>query len=81
MPAATFRIHIDAASDALHRIVCVCHRRHVGIVALDYAGGEMRLTLDGDQPRLLHMERWLGALRDVGEVREVDSATRALSGG
>jgi acetolactate synthase small subunit len=71
MPTATFKLHVRPGSDALHRVLSVCHRRVIEIVALAYGDGEMTLTIAGDERRLRQIGCRLGALRDVAAIREV----------
>ena len=68
MSAITFEVRVGPGRDALHRIICVCHRRGLEIVALSYGYDELSLTLEGDERRMRQAERWLGALVDVSGV-------------
>jgi len=71
MCKANLMIHVRSGSDALHRIVCVCHRRLVQIVALSYADDEIALTIEGDEYHSRQITSWLDALHDVVAVREL----------
>jgi hypothetical protein len=72
MPIANLTLEVQPDSDALHRIVCTCHRRNLRIVALSYAGGGLTLTVVGDEWHTRGIERWLATLVNVFDVqREV----------
>jgi acetolactate synthase regulatory subunit len=75
MHRATLTLRVEPGTDALHRVVCVCHRRAVQIVALAYADDEITVTVEGHEQRSRHLGRWLGALHDVAAVRQLDAVT------
>jgi hypothetical protein len=77
MCKANLMIQVQSGSDALHRIVCVCHRRVVQIVALSYADDEITLTIEGDEYHSRQIARWLDALHDVVAVRELVLPSRS----
>jgi acetolactate synthase small subunit len=72
MPTATFTVQVRPRSDVLHRVVSVCHRRALVIVALSYAGDAITLTVRGETGRSSHLRRWLGSLHDVVAVHELE---------
>ncbi len=80
MSAHTFEIRIQPHSDALYRIISICHRRGVQIAALSYATDELTLTIDSQHRRLGHVERWLTALVDVRDVCAIDPEAEAAGG-
>ena len=65
MPRASLKIRVRAHSDALHRVLCVCHRRTLEIAALNYTGETIELAVAGAERHLDRIDRWLSALPDV----------------
>jgi acetolactate synthase regulatory subunit len=65
MPSASLKIRVRAHSDALHRVLCVCHRRTLEIAALNYTGETIELAVAGAERHLDRIDRWLSALPDV----------------
>lgn len=65
MPTARLKIRVRSHSDALHRVMCVCHRRTVEIVALNFTGETIELAIAGSDRQLDGIGRWLSALPDV----------------
>jgi acetolactate synthase regulatory subunit len=70
MSAATLKVRVTPRSDALHRVISVCHRRALQIVALNFSGNEITLTVTGQEDRWRHLDRWLIGLHDVLAVSE-----------
>jgi hypothetical protein len=74
MPLVHLDVHIRPGSDALHRVVCVCHRRGVAIGSLRYRESVISLAAYGDPRQTGHIGVWLEGLPDVLGVFEVDAA-------
>jgi hypothetical protein len=72
MPATTLKLRVNPQTDALHRVVSVCHRRSLEIIALHFTGDEIALTVIGEQLGARGIAHWLGALIDVVAVGERD---------
>jgi hypothetical protein len=68
MPTTTLTLEVQPGTDVLQRIVCVCGRRNVDIVALSYLGGQITLTVGGDPWHTRRLGRWLSALVNVLSV-------------
>jgi acetolactate synthase regulatory subunit len=69
MPTTNLTMQVQPGTDALHRIVCVCRRRNLQIIALTYAEPQIALTVSGDDRQARGIERWLSALLYVTEVK------------
>lgn len=73
MPSMNLSLCVQAGTDALHRVVTVCRRRNVEIVALTFSDSRIRLTISGDYGQMRQIDRWLAALVDVFEVEFCDA--------
>ena len=71
MSFTSFTLEVQPGSDALDRVVCVCRRRNLQIVALDYASDRLALTVGGADRQMRGIESWLAALVSVSAVRRV----------
>lgn len=69
MPTTDLKLHLKPGADALHRVLCVCRRRGLEVLALTYADHELTLTVAGPPARRDRLALWIGALLDVS-VRE-----------
>lgn len=80
MPNANLSLYVQAGTDALHRVVTVCRRRNVEILALTYSGDQIRLEISGGDRQVRQIDRWLDALVDVFDVEflEVPAGVRVL---
>lgn len=76
MPTATFKVKAHPDDHLLQRIVVVCHRRRVDILALSYAPGEITLTVAA--PDLGRVGAWLRNLVDVIDVARADARPGAV---
>lgn len=70
MPITVLKLQVEPGTDVLDRVVCVCRRRSVEILALNYAQAEIDLAVEGESYRLHRLRDWLGALVNVLEVRK-----------
>ena len=61
--SSTLKIRVQPGSDALHRVLCVCHRRGMQILALTYADNELVLTIQGEETA--HATSAIGSLRSL----------------
>jgi hypothetical protein len=77
MPTTNLYVHVRPDSDALQRIVTVCGRRYLEILAMTYDGREIRLTVRHEARRRRHIGHWLSALVDVLDVAEVAASSPA----
>lgn len=68
---STLKIRVQPGSDALHRVLCVCHRRGMQILALTYTDDELVLTIQGEERRSRHIGHWLAALPSVLALLEL----------
>jgi acetolactate synthase regulatory subunit len=68
MPTVRLTLRLHPESDAVHRVISVCRRRRLQVIALDYAGDEMTITLTGEAGRTQRIGCWLDGLIDVLEV-------------
>jgi acetolactate synthase regulatory subunit len=73
MSVATLKVRVTPRSDALHRVISVCHRRALQIVELRFSGNEITLTITGQERRWRHLDQWLIGLHDVLAVSEHNS--------
>lgn len=73
MSTTTLSLYVHAGTDALHRVVSVCRRRNLEILALTYADDQIALTIRGDNRQVRQIDRWLAALVDVFEVEFRDT--------
>lgn len=73
MPNTSLSIYIHTGTDALHRVVSVCRRRNLEILALTYADDQITLTISGDARKMRQIDRWLAALVDVFDVEFCDA--------
>jgi acetolactate synthase regulatory subunit len=64
----TVLLNLHPQSDALHRVLSVCHRRCLQIRALSFAESSVELTVTGEAARTAVLDRWLAALVDVLDV-------------
>lgn len=68
MPTAHLTLQVRSGTDVLHRVVCICRRRNLRILALTYADKQITLTVAGDERQTRSIERWLSSLVDVLHV-------------
>jgi acetolactate synthase small subunit len=73
MPTICVQAHVLPEPDVLQRVVTVCRRRYLDIVALNFGEDEIRLTVRGSADRCGRIVEWIGALVDVLDVAQVDS--------
>jgi acetolactate synthase small subunit len=69
MPTANLSLYVQARTDGLHRVVTVCRRRNVEILALTYSDSQISLEISGDDRQVRQIDRWLAALVDVFDVK------------
>ncbi len=79
MPNTNLTLDVQARTDALHRVVSVCRRRNVEILALTYSGNRISLEISGNQRQIRQIDRWLAALVDVFDVESCDAPAAALT--
>jgi hypothetical protein len=80
MPTTELILNVQPDTDALHRVVCVCHRRRLDITALSYHSGCLRLTVHGGSGQSRHIRFWLAGLPNVLSVAEVNNPSRRGDG-
>jgi acetolactate synthase small subunit len=72
----TLELTLDGGPHALARIVALCTRRHLTVVALTFvraaSAGRAELCVEGDARRLANADVWLERLVEVLAVRERD---------
>jgi acetolactate synthase regulatory subunit len=78
MSTAQLDLRVHRGTDVLHRVVSICRRRQVEILALGYSGDRIRLVVQGDAARVRHLEPCLAALVDVRAVGVAGGARGAL---
>jgi hypothetical protein len=74
MPTTDLILRVQPGTDVLHRVVSVCRRRNLQILALSYAEQQITLTVVGDQRQTCGIVRWLSALLHVFEVSDGEFA-------
>jgi acetolactate synthase regulatory subunit len=65
MPTTKLNIRVQPGNDVLHRVISVCHRRGLEIVALNYVEGLITITFVGRPGHTGRIDRWLAGLVDV----------------
>jgi acetolactate synthase regulatory subunit len=73
MPNTSLSLYVHAGTDALHRVVSVCRRRNIEILALTYSDNQISLTISGGRRQMRQIDRWLDALVDVFDVEFCDA--------
>ena len=76
MPTINLYVQVRPDSDALQRVVTLCGRRYLEILAMNYGANAIRLTVRYETARRRQIVQWLGALVDVLDVAEVVSGRR-----
>jgi acetolactate synthase small subunit len=74
MPTANLTLTIHPGPDVLHRVICICRRRNLEILALSYEQQRIALTLAGADRQVSGIERWLASLVHVFDVQRADLA-------
>jgi acetolactate synthase small subunit len=78
MPNANLSLYVQAGTDALHRVVSVCRRRNVEILALTYSDSQISLEIRGEDRQVRQIDRWLDALVDVFDVEFCDTGSACV---
>jgi acetolactate synthase regulatory subunit len=76
MPTARLNLHVQSGTDALHRVLCVCRRRGLDVIALGYRDERIALTVAGQERQMGQIDHWLGAVVSVIDVQGVDASNR-----
>jgi acetolactate synthase regulatory subunit len=77
MPTTNLSVQVRPESDALHRVVALCGRRYLEIIAMSFGGGEIHLTVRHERARSRHVTQWLAALVDVLDVAVLEPSPTA----
>lgn len=75
MPTTSLTLEVQPDTDVLHRVVCICRRRMLQVVALSYAEQLITLTVAGPERQMRGIERWLSALLHVSTVQRHERAS------
>jgi hypothetical protein len=81
MSTCALHLRITPGTDAVHRVVCLCHRRHVEIISLQYAASDIDLIVRDPGARLEQLSHWLAALVEVLGVTVVTAVPVAEGAG
>ena len=69
MPTTNLTLQVQPGTDVLDRVVCICRRRNLRILALTYTDKQITLAVAGDGRQTRSIERWLSSLVDVLHVK------------
>ena len=75
MPTVHLTLHTRSGTDVLQRVVCICRRRNLQIVALTYIDREIVITVRGEERQVRGIDRWLTSLVDVFRVERRELVT------